>query len=398
MRLADTRLPFSTDHKCSRRQPRRAASAQMPLRHVWRGRLRQDFALCNITRVCYTPHSRSQNFLSAPLLGRFLLVPRRKIKSDPHVESAIGRRVQQIRESLRYGQAEFASLVGLTRDQLANVESGRTPLRYSVAWRMHEKWDEVSLSKVAGLPHYLGHADWPSVVDPAAGIGPQSLLSEVAGALALSDKRGSPQTTEVEGQRRYSPPQFPEGSLRWWMEETVEETIGKLLEGLPDGVLAEFWGQYVKYARFAGIELDSFEWRFPEVLIRSKAALSANRNASADGGQQTSLLTRHSQESKTTGVQPIISELVGRIRKATQARGSKTKLAKWLGTSPQSVTDWLAGRKEPSGETTLRLLAWVTAEEAKQQESPAGVPPPAEQKTRKEQHEKSSIKPSRAET
>ncbi|MBI5384894.1 MAG: helix-turn-helix domain-containing protein [Verrucomicrobia bacterium] len=84
-------------------------------------------------------------------------------------------------------------------------------------------------------------------------------------------------------------------------------------------------------------------------------------------------LTQYPQEGKNVAVQPILPRLLERLRQATAARGSKTKLAAWLGVSPQKVTDWLSGRVEPSGETTLRLLHWVEQQERQQQQSPGSA-------------------------
>ena len=87
-------------------------------------------------------------------------------------------------------------------------------------------------------------------------------------------------------------------------------------------------------------------------------------------------LTNYVEERNTVPVQPIMPTLIERLRRATEKHGRKTELAAWLGAPQQSVTDWLSGRKEPAGETTLRLLAWVTAEEAKQKSSGSAVTPP----------------------
>lgn len=50
----------------------------------------------------------------------------------------------------------------------------------------------------------------------------------------------------------------------------------------------------------------------------------------------------------------------------TLKSGSKGALAKWLKVPPPRVSEWLNGVYQPSAETTLRLLEWVTAQEAKQ--------------------------------
>ncbi len=51
-------------------------------------------------------------------------------------EREIGLRLRAFREGIKYSQASFAEIIGLTRDQLASVEYGRTPLKYSVAWKL----------------------------------------------------------------------------------------------------------------------------------------------------------------------------------------------------------------------------------------------------------------------
>jgi len=67
----------------------------------------------------------------------------------------------------------------------------------------------------------------------------------------------------------------------------------------------------------------------------------------------------------TTDMKSAMPKLLERLRKATAERGRKSELAAWLGVHPQCVTDWLTGRKEPGGETTLRLLHWAELQERK---------------------------------
>jgi transcriptional regulator with XRE-family HTH domain len=66
-------------------------------------------------------------------------------------------------------------------------------------------------------------------------------------------------------------------------------------------------------------------------------------------------------------------------------------LAERFGVTRQSVAEWLSGDSAPTAETTLRLLEWVRAEEAKQQKTLGSVTSTAKgRKTRKpqSQHEK----------
>lgn len=51
-------------------------------------------------------------------------------------EKEICGRVKQFREQIKWPQPAFAYELGITRDQLASIEYGRTPLRYPVAYQM----------------------------------------------------------------------------------------------------------------------------------------------------------------------------------------------------------------------------------------------------------------------
>jgi DNA-binding transcriptional regulator YdaS (Cro superfamily) len=61
-----------------------------------------------------------------------------------------------------------------------------------------------------------------------------------------------------------------------------------------------------------------------------------------------------------------LKALLARVKRASSARGKKKELAKYLGVSHVCVSQWLSARFAPNGEVTLQMLAWVQAEEAKQ--------------------------------
>jgi DNA-binding transcriptional regulator YiaG len=60
-----------------------------------------------------------------------------------------------------------------------------------------------------------------------------------------------------------------------------------------------------------------------------------------------------------------MAQLLARLRKATECRGKKSELASLLGVQLAAVSQWLSGERQPSGDTTLRLLEWVQVEEEK---------------------------------
>jgi transcriptional regulator with XRE-family HTH domain len=77
-----------------------------------------------------------------------------------------------------------------------------------------------------------------------------------------------------------------------------------------------------------------------------------------------------------------LQSLLQRVRKATSERGERVKLADDLRVTRQRINDWLSGRMSPGGEITLRLLAWVTANEDKNKSAPGSGRNTARSKTR----------------
>ena len=78
-----------------------------------------------------------------------------------------------------------------------------------------------------------------------------------------------------------------------------------------------------------------------------------------------------------------LDKLLKRLLAIFKQRGKKAELADFLKVPRPRVSEWLSGAREPGGETTLRLLAWVQAEEVKQHKSPGRVVARPEPKTRR---------------
>ena len=51
-------------------------------------------------------------------------------------EVQIGRRVKAFRDQINWPQPAFAAELGISRDKLASIEYGRTPLRYAIGYRL----------------------------------------------------------------------------------------------------------------------------------------------------------------------------------------------------------------------------------------------------------------------
>jgi DNA-binding transcriptional regulator YdaS (Cro superfamily) len=88
-------------------------------------------------------------------------------------------------------------------------------------------------------------------------------------------------------------------------------------------------------------------------------------------------------------------DLRQKLERVLQKRGAKIALARKIGVSPSSVSEWLAGVSTPTAEAALFLQEWVPAEEARQKASRELVSPSPRQKAQKRKHEKhqSKIRP-----
>lgn len=81
------------------------------------------------------------------------------------------------------------------------------------------------------------------------------------------------------------------------------------------------------------------------------------------------------------------ARLQKRLKAATSQRGKQTELARYLKVPQPRVAEWLAGVYEPGAEITLRMLEWVTAQEAKLKQTPGSATNTARgRKTRSRNH------------
>ena len=85
----------------------------------------------------------------------------------------------------------------------------------------------------------------------------------------------------------------------------------------------------------------------------------------ADDLEEKKWLTVSSLKSNITGVSSEIEKLIARVKAKAAKPGAKAELARTLDVDPARISEWLAGKKEPGGEYTLRLLKWVEQQERK---------------------------------
>lgn len=280
-------------------------------------------------------------------------------------EREICRRAKQFREAIKWPQRDFAAQIGISLDQLASIEYERTPLRYIVAWN-YRSFFGISLESLVEIGFPVLGKDlnpWP---EPETLPNTRILLSEVWNALAESPVN-SPILDDVRMAEEFPSDLPPPGYVHratWF--EIIGENLKDALASMAEGSVKKFGNEIIR-------AIDNQSKLFPKQAIaltgsnREEMELYLLRKDIArrlliKNAAKTDL-TKYPQEGTTEAVTPILPKLIERLRKATSERGQKSKLASWLGVSPQKVTDWLSERIEPSGENTLRLLKWVEQQE-----------------------------------
>jgi len=93
-------------------------------------------------------------------------------------EKEIGRRVQISRESINWPQPAFAAELDISRDRLASIEYGRTPLRYPVAYRLCTLFDISPDWLANGTGEMKSATALPDLPMPE-GVPPRTIFSQV---------------------------------------------------------------------------------------------------------------------------------------------------------------------------------------------------------------------------
>jgi len=77
------------------------------------------------------------------------------------------------------------------------------------------------------------------------------------------------------------------------------------------------------------------------------------------------MLTHASSCDIIGGVKQTLGNTLKRANRLVETKGKMTELADFLGAPLASVSRWLAGTRQPSGDFAIRLLDWVEREEGK---------------------------------
>jgi transcriptional regulator with XRE-family HTH domain len=149
-----------------------------------------------------------------------------------HWECAIGARVKTVREEIRWPQSPFAEQIEITRNQLASIEYGRTPLRYDVAWRLRGAFG-ISLrwlGEEEGVADGFMHDELP--VPTGTGLPARALLSEVVKKFPAGSGRG---LAAIGSQA--DPAEALEVAHRWFHDTALKIHVEHWIARLPPGLV-----------------------------------------------------------------------------------------------------------------------------------------------------------------
>jgi transcriptional regulator with XRE-family HTH domain len=265
-------------------------------------------------------------------------------------ERQIAGRVRRVRYSNQLSQPRFADALEISLHRLAGIEYGRTPLRASIADKIGAKFDVSLVWLAEGRGRMNPCGGLISVVRPE--IKPGELLSRAC-------------TSELKKA-------FQDHSF---FSEFCFAAILTGVAGLPKGKNIERYLLGLHHAideSFQDLPHEGRE-KLLNVMVRALASFACDRELGAeDPGQsehansKNSPLQNLSETDKYSHMGPLWPKFQERVKKATEQRGQKTALAKFLDVPLSSVSQWLSGDREPGGETTLRMLRWVELQQGRQ--------------------------------
>lgn len=275
-------------------------------------------------------------------------------------EREICARFKIVRERMGQSERTLALLLNVTRDKLAGIEYGRTPLQSGVAFAL-AKYAGCNLNWLAeGTGPMRGPLPNPDLI---AQIPPRCLFSvawkrHLKIALTPGTKHFGQGWEGIEESLTIG------GATA--LEYSKEEIEG-CFKNLPSHLHRKLSENIAKTCR------DFVAMNSPKILELNP------RDTRAHSIDLTQMSNEH-----YTGLMHQWPRLKARIQNVTRNPGGKSTLAKALGVDLTQISRWLSrSGPEPGAENTLKMLNWVEYQERIQNKLPRHAVNAPGQKTRK---------------
>ena len=281
-----------------------------------------------------------------------------KFRNLPASEREIAQRIATTRKHAGLIQEVLAELIGISRHQLASIETGRvtllmdTALKISSLLKLNLKW----LADGAGdrfryleIPEELKrdackYADFYAGYN---GVLKDFFDDDFESRLLSIIPSDLPSTPEAISKFLSNPANVEEGKER--LISNLKQIFQDSFQTMPKDLQADF-----------AIEIGRFIHKFKaDHRSEIKTYLAELK---LEETKRIHLLS-YSENRNSLSVKTEMEKLLSRVRRLVSGKGMKAKLAAEIDVLPPRLSEWLAGKYQPSGEVTLRLLHWVEQQE-----------------------------------
>lgn len=327
----------------------------------------------------------------------------------------VAQRLREARNHLNLSQADVSRQLGISRERLASYEDGRTPLRFELALRfcwqfvfseewlalgvkeILARWDKKDPAKYKHVWH-SSKARWcmSLLYSPAfhkikpgtlfidaynehlqavyeanyvaniasIGLGPSIVISSSPSDDQLKNYFHALLETWMdfndEPIKKY---RFLMSMARAARKIQICLSSNELTEQEQESIKLDGWesGKLADNITEDSAEMDDFiDKQAPDFLANIASNFKVSFNP--DKEKPVDNIPKHGNIER---VKTKLPGLMDRLKKATEQRGKKAELARFLDVPLPKVSQWLSGLHEPGGETTLQLLNWVEQQERK---------------------------------
>jgi plasmid maintenance system antidote protein VapI len=258
-------------------------------------------------------------------------------------ERAVADRVRRVRYHVQLSVREFSERLGVTNHRMAAIDYQRTPLSFVIAEKLEQVFDVNLMWLAEGkgpmTPKLYGRLD-------ISGVPRSAVFLEVYRAKIKADIEA---TTEIAMRALYA----------HVVNRPSKDFMGPSapIDQIATGILQVLRAELGKLPVYGQTQL------LTELLYLIRHYRKGWQSSAAEKQLTETSENRKSEDEMKPA--PTLRQLLGEVRRLTKATGMKTQLAKALGVPQARVSEWLAGKYEPSGDTALRLFNWVNSSKRK---------------------------------
>ncbi len=281
-------------------------------------------------------------------------------------EVGICGRLRQAREQSQKRQADFARELGISRVRLASYEYAKAPLRYEIGkeicyrLNLNQRW--FATGKLPMQPYFDISPNLEFKIKPKSlfgaayrdilEVGIEERFKELEALLGKEVVREGDIIGAVLDNFHLVGESVSKAAAFY-----ARRVVQLYLTWLPDEVAMDYINSLLNAHR-------KFQKQHSSAIAKLIAERQIKRSEKTTG-DKSALDTNTEVRNSTSEMKLTLEALLSKVRHLTEPVGMKAKLAADLGVPATRVSEWLAGKHDPSGEVTLQLLNWVERQKRK---------------------------------